>query len=168
MNLSESPVNNWDELIHLSYEDFITRILAKPQLDINFQNPAGETALHLCCQYGYLDKFYALVYMGADYKIKNNFGDTILHYAAFYSRDFVLTQEIAKKYIDPLEKNDKGLSSIDICSSLQDRIFFFNWAQLHKIKLPLTELSINRDSHLKDIEHLEVASEALRRDTESI
>lgn len=136
MKLIKSPAFIWDNFLHLSYEEFITNIINIKNLNLNFQNELGETPLHICCKNGYLDKFYTLIYMGADYKIKTCKGENILHYAALYSKDLVLTQEIAKNYINPLEKNNNGENAINVCTNPQDVVFFENWAQLNKIILP--------------------------------
>ncbi len=150
MKLIKSPAFIWDNILHLKYEEFVTSLINTKNLNLNFQNELGETPLHICCKNGYLDKFYTLIYMGADFKIKTLKGENILHYAAFYSKDLILTQEIAKNYINPLEKNNNGQNAINICTNPQDVVFFENWAQLNKIILPLNNFSDNSQSNLSN------------------
>lgn len=150
MNQKNNIDSIFNELLSLSYEKFVDYLLNK-KFNIENKNCQGENLLHLCVFQGLIEKFYTLVYMGAKTDITNNKGDNILHYACLGSNDLYLTQEIAKKYISPISKNNEGNTPMHYCDNINDIIYFYNWCAINRIKLK--DLTNNLHENIAQFAH---------------
>ncbi|KAI9308080.1 ankyrin repeat-containing domain protein [Cunninghamella echinulata] len=82
-------------------EDWLDRLLAKGDFDINYTDDNGNTALHYCTKNGALNCLELLVLVGGiQINIKNNLGNTPLHYAVQYADDTHLALEMVSILLD--------------------------------------------------------------------
>lgn len=116
-----------------NHDDFIRKIFHYNSL-INNTNEQGETLLHYCAFYGFIEQYYALINIGAEIK-KTKKGNTLLHYASLSGKDNFLVVELLKQGISPLEKNYWGETSLH-CSANEVIAHYFNmWAMRNNINI---------------------------------
>lgn len=137
-----------DPLLFLSikeddYSTFVEKVYHHFHL-INTPNIYGETLAHYCCYLGYIDKYYALIHMGAEIK-KTKIEDTLLHYASLGGKDSFLVTELAKNGMSPLEKNKYGITPIHLSSDETTTSYFLLWLEINNI--PLNSIVDNRKNN---------------------
>lgn len=101
----ESPILFYS-LLEDSYDKFVENLFNYSSI-INTPNTYGETLLHYCCFHGIIDKYYALINIGAQIKETKN-KSNLLHYACINGKDDFLIVELIKSGINPVEKNILG------------------------------------------------------------
>lgn len=129
------------------YATFVEKLFNNIYL-LNTPNVYGETLAHYCCFLGYIDKYYALIHMGAEIK-KTNKKDTLLHYASLGGKDSFLVSELAKEGMSPLEKNEDGVTPIHLVSDGTTASYFHLWLQINNISLTsITDDFNNNIAHI--------------------
>lgn len=123
----------YDTILKMSYEDFIKNLIEN-KINLKIKNELGENLYHQLIKTNQIDKFYALIYLKKDIKT-NNKGENILHYSLKYSNDIHISQEIAKKYVSPLEENHNGENAFFYAQTAKDIIYLINYAKLNKINI---------------------------------
>lgn len=116
------PISIWKDnpvlfnsLLRDNYDNFVEKLFNYSSL-INIQNIKNESLLHYSCFYGMIDKYYALINMGAEIQEtidKNN----LLHYASFSGNDNFLIVELVKLGISPVDQNLYGQTSLHFASN---------------------------------------------------
>ncbi|CAO3631650.1 unnamed protein product [Cunninghamella echinulata] len=89
----------------------------KGDFDITYTDDNGDTALHYCTKNGALNCLELLVRVGGiQINIKNNLGNTPLHYAVQYADDVDLALEMVSVLLDngadPRLKNKDHVTSL--------------------------------------------------------
>jgi ankyrin repeat protein len=117
-----NPTNIWKDnpilfnsLLRDSYDKFVEKLFNYSSL-INITNIKNESLLHYSCFYGMIDKYYALINMGAEVQEtieKNN----LLHYASLSGNDDFLIVELIKLGISPVDENLQGQTSLHFASN---------------------------------------------------
>ena len=145
----------FDSLLKDSYENFLRNLFDYSSL-INIKNEEGETLLHYASFYGMIDKYYALINMGANIE-KTNLGNNLLHYASFSGKDNFLIVELIKSDISPIEENHKGQTSLHYCANEKIAHYFNVWCQRNNILVPsLLDYRKNNVAHIaKELNHNE-------------
>lgn len=128
------------------YNTFLQNLFDYSSL-INLQNEKGETILHYICSYGFIDKYYAAINMGAIEKTTND-GDNLLHYASKSGKDNFLIVELVKSGILPNEKNKKGETSLHIAKNEKIANYLHMWCERHNLKI--TDLIDNENNRVID------------------
>jgi ankyrin repeat protein len=130
---AELPPNILFNSINDNYSIFLKKLFNYSSL-INHKNHIGETLLHHICFYGIIDKYYALIHMGAiidNTIMKNN----LLHYASISGRDNFLIVELVKLNILPNDKNNNGQSSLHFSANKQIANYLDLWCNRNKISI---------------------------------
>lgn len=121
----------FDSLLKDSYQKFVQNLFDYSSL-INIKNKKGETLLHYASFYGMIDKYYALVNMGANIE-KTNSGNNLLHYACFSGKDNFLIVELIKSNISPVEENHQGQTPLHYCANEKIAHYLNLWCQRNNI-----------------------------------
>lgn len=101
-----------------NYFDCLNVIL-EFNLDINFRNKSGNTALLYACQFGHFDCAYELLKRGADPMIANNNGDNCLHICAYMG--YVELVKLLLCYCFPNAQNNFGETALMIACKYNHR-----------------------------------------------
>ena len=98
--------------------------------DVNEQDSSnGFTALHYCAQNGYIDKARILLENGASVCIKDDYGNTALFKAVFFSKGKTeIIQLLLDAGADPDAENNAGMSA----RRLADNIATFDVSEVFK------------------------------------
>jgi ankyrin repeat protein len=120
-------------ILNDSYEVFVKNLFNYSSL-INEKNNKGETLLHFACFFGMIDKYYALINVGAIPSLTKE-GNNLLHYASFSGKDNYLIVELVKSGISPIEKNLQGQTSLHFCANEQISHYLNLWCIRNKIKI---------------------------------
>lgn len=146
----------FESLVNDTYDEFVKKLFDYSSL-INHINHEGENLLHHVCLYGLIDKFYALINMGAEitttYK-KNS----LLHYAAYSGKDNFLIVELVKLGIYPNEPNIYGITPLHMVANKQIANYLHLWCNRNQIDIRTLlddcENSVVHIAHL--LKHFEV------------
>lgn len=114
-----------------SYAKFVQKLFAYPDL-INTKNDKGETLLHFSCLFGMIDKYYALINMGAVASLTNE-GNNLLHYASVSGKDNFIITQLVKTSILPTDKNIYNQTSLHMCANEQIAHYLNLWCNRNKI-----------------------------------
>ena len=123
----------FDSLIIDDYDKFVENLYNFSTL-INSTNIFGETLLHFVCFYGMIDKYYALINFGANFKA-TNLNNNLLHYACFSGNDDFLIVELVKYNINPIELNNLNETALHLCSNERICHYLYLWTQRNKIEI---------------------------------
>lgn len=132
----ESPIL-FHSLIADNYDEFVKKVFNYSSL-INSMNSYGENLLHYACFYGMIDKYYALVNMGATIE-KTKKKNTLLHYATLSGKDDFLILELIKSGLSPLDKNNLGHTSIHYAKNERICHYFNLWCLRNNIEIKLVQ-----------------------------
>ena len=148
-----NPFNNPEDsiLFHCArketYDRFLSDLFNFSSL-IDKKNNLGETVLHHVCFFGMIDKYYALVNMGAEIE-KTNELNTLLHYASYSGRDNFLIVELIKLGLSPVEPNRQGQTSIHFAANEQIAHYFNIWCARERIAITeLLDCEMNNVAHI--------------------
>lgn len=137
------PVNIlFKSLLNDSYDHFVQKLFNYSSL-VNSTNNNGESLLHFCCLFGIIDKYYALINVGAIPTLTVE-GNNLLHYACFSGKDNFLVTELIKSPILPNELNINKQSSLHFCANEQIAHYLNLWCIRNRINI--TEL-IDKDGN---------------------
>lgn len=134
----------FNSLSNDEYHLFLKKLFDYSSL-INKTNDIGETILHHVCFYGMIDKYYALINMGANIE-KTNESNNLLHYASFSGKDNFLIVELIKANILPTEKNIKGQTSLHIAKNKQIAHYLHLWCNRNNVSV--LDLKDNNGNYL--------------------
>jgi ankyrin repeat protein len=117
IDLTLTNTNDRNTLLHQAAKfcpDLISGLVKF--IDVNVKNKNGVTPLHIAAKYS-KDAIKKLAKVDSlDTFVKDCDGNTALHYAAKYNQDVVRT--LIKIGVDANEKNNKGLTALDIIEQL--------------------------------------------------
>lgn len=114
-----------DSVKNDSYNIFVKKLFEHSSL-INYENEKGETLLHFACFFGMIDKYYALINIGAVPTITKE-GNNLLHYASFSGKDNFLIVELVKSKILPNATNNYKQTSLHFCANEQIAHYLNLW-----------------------------------------
>ena len=133
-------------LLKDTYDKFVENLFNYSSL-INISNNENETLLHYCCFYGMIDKYYALINMGAEIQetiSKNN----LLHYASFSGNDDFLIVELIKLGINPVDENLYGHTSLHFSNNERICHYLNLWCMRNNINvIQLKDKMLNTVAH---------------------
>lgn len=133
-------------LLKDTYDKFVENLFNYYSL-INISNNENETLLHYCCFYGIIDKYYALINMGAEIQETVN-KNNLLHYASFSGNDDFLIVELIKLGIDPVDKNLSGHTSLHFSNNERICHYLNLWCMRNNINvLQLKDKMLNTVAH---------------------
>lgn len=133
-SLWESDPILFHSVINDHYDVFVKKLFDYSSL-INTPNIYGETLLHYCCFYGIIDKYYALINIGAIAKNTKN-GNNLLHYASYSGKDNFLIVELVKAGICPIQKNHQGKTSLHYSADEKISHYLNLWCLRNNIAIP--------------------------------
>lgn len=122
-------------LLHDNYDKFVEHLFDYSSL-LNNTTDHKETLLHYACFYGMIDKFYALINMGAKIE-KTKSGNSLLHYACLTGKDNFLIVELVKADFSPIEPNNKGETPLHYCANEKIAHYLNLWCQRNNTYIPL-------------------------------
>lgn len=125
-------------VLNLNYHEYVKCIFAHPE-QVNIKTDLGETPLHLAAFWGKLDKFYALINMGADPLLNSKYGNNALHYACLGGKDDFIIVELVKLGLKPDSINAKGETAIHLASNPRMAHYLALWCLRNNID-PLKKL----------------------------
>ena len=120
-------------LLHDDYDHFVKSLFDYSSL-IDETTEHQESLLHYACFYGMIDKFYALINMGAKIE-KTKSGNTLLHYACLTGKDNFLIVELVKSEFVPNEPNHKGETPLHYCANEKIAHYLNLWCQRNKVNI---------------------------------
>lgn len=123
----------FESLVNDTYDEFVKKLFDYSSL-INHVNHEGESLLHHVCLYGLIDKFYALINMGAEISVtyKKN---SLLHYAAYGGKDNFLIVELVKLGIYPTQPNIEGMTPLHMVANKQIANYLHLWCNRNNIEI---------------------------------
>ncbi len=136
----------FNSLLNDDYDSFVKKIFNYNSL-INNINDNGETLLHYCCYYGLIEKFYALINMGAEIKTTND-RNSLLHYACLSGKDDFLVLELVKLGLNPTDKNSLGETAFHCVSNEKISHYLNLWAKRNNVNIcELLDDNLNTVAH---------------------
>jgi ankyrin repeat protein len=132
----ETKINRFilfDSLLNNSYDIFVQQLFENSSL-LDFTNEYHESLLHYASFFGMIDKYYALINMGASIQ-KTQEDNNLLHYASYSGKDNFLIVELIKSGISPVETNIYNQTSLHMCADEQIAFYFNLWCMRNKIKV---------------------------------
>lgn len=133
-------------LLNEDYDSFVKKVFNYKTL-INNHNELGETLLHYCCHYGLIEKFYALINLGAEIKITEE-GNNLLHYACHAGKDDFLVLELIKMGLNPMQRNNNGETVFHSIANEKMAHYLNLWGQRNNIDIvKLIDKDLNTVAH---------------------
>ena len=137
-------------LLKDSYDKFVENLFNYSSI-IDTPNIYGETLLHYCCFYGIIDKYYALISIGAQRKETKN-KNNLLHYACINGKDDFLIVELIKSGISPVKKNILGHTSLHYAENEKICHYLNLWCLRNNIEVE--KITDNDSNSLMDTSEL--------------
>jgi ankyrin repeat protein len=131
--IKTNPFILFDSLLNNSYDIFVQQLFENSSL-LDLTNPYGETLLHYASFFGMIDKYYALINMGASVQ-KTQHNNNLLHYTSYSGKDNFLIVELIKSGISPIETNIYNQTSLHMCADEKIAFYFNLWCMRNKIKV---------------------------------
>lgn len=120
-------------VLHDDYDEFLKKMFNYVSL-LDYKNHFGESLLHYVSFYGMIDKYYALVNMGAKID-KTNSLNNLLHYASLSGKDNFLIVELIKNNLDPVEQNIHGQTSVHLCENDKIAHYLNLWCNRNNVSI---------------------------------
>lgn len=144
--MNSSKLILFNSLLNDNLDLFINKLFNYKSL-INKSNRDGETLLHYCVHFGLIEQYYALINIGAKFKI-TKFGNNILHYASNSGKDDFLITELVKNGISPLDKNIIYETSLHCSANARISHYFNMWCLRNNINIvKLLDINNNTIAH---------------------
>jgi ankyrin repeat protein len=123
----------YKSLLEDTYNNFVKKLFDYSTI-INKINNDGENILHFSVFYGMIDKYYALINIGADISITKEH-NSLLHYACFSGKDDFLIMELIKLGLFPDLKNLNNETCVHFCSNQRIAHYLNLWCLRNNIKI---------------------------------